>query len=620
MTSHQVGDLTIHAPRPGEFDAGAFSAFTAPELVLGLDMESTALTDVGMFDPDWALRLVQFGTTDTAWVLDMTDPAQWAAAQLVLSCPSHYFVTHTNTEVVAVWQAFGIAISQRILDTHLLSKIKNPDERAGHDLKELSGRYLDDVLIEAEAALYRWFASEAPKGQRGSLQCVYWGWSNVPADLPEYVIYAGLDAIYTRRLLPELLAQVAQVGHIVHMDHWLAAQTTGTTIRGLRLDLDYTRELLAEYRARLREADDRIRDTLGFPARSPKFARWVDAHGNIPDEVPRTDKNQDLQLTTDDRAGSTKVIHPLVAAAAQDPDVWSDLDRDMLAAREVVAQTANTVSNLENFLRYADPDGRVHPTINTLRAKTARMSIVRPGMQTLKKPDEEVPGTDRLRRCFIADEGYVFVASDFAQVEIKGLAAHTRDPRLRHILASGQKIHHVTSVALFGENYNSSQKTYAKNATFCCAYGGGARAHSTQAGTPIESSIVIVRDWHNTYRYVKPYAKWLERFEVIVTGSGRRIPADPGRPYASLNYDIQSTCRDMMMQCLYDLFTEHPELASTLWLLVHDEVVLMVRAEDAQRVAKLLAAAMNFTYRGVQITAEAEVIGPRWGLPEQEAA
>lgn len=620
-TTYQVqasnGTLTIHAPRPGEFDRDAFMAFTVGQMVLGLDMESTALTDQGIFDADWRLRLVQFGTTSQAWVLDMTDPAQWDAAEFVLSCPLHYFVIHTNTEVVAVWRAFGVAISQRTLDTHLLSKILNPDERAGHDLKELSRRHFDDVLVNAETALHRWFAAQAPKGQRGSRQCQSWGWSNIPADTPEYVIYAGLDAIYARRLLPELMADTAEVGHIVHMDHWLAAMTTGVEIRGLRLDLDYTRELLAEYRARLRAADDQINDALGFPARSPKFARWVDAHGNIPDECPRTAKNMDLQLTTDDRAASTKVIHPLIAAAARQ---WSQEDQDLLAAREVVAQTANTVSNLEQFLRYADDDGRVHPTINTLRAKTARMSIVRPGMQTLKKPDEEVPGTDRLRRCFIADDGYVFVSADFEQVEIKGLAAHTRDEHLMSILRNGYKIHDVTATSLFGPHFTKTQKTYAKNATFCCAYGGGARAHSSQAGTPIEESVKIVWDWHETYPQVKPYARWLERFDPIITGSGRRIPADPGRPYASLNYDIQSTCRDMMMQCLYTLFTQHPELSSTLWLLVHDEVVLMVRKEDAPRVAQLLTQAMNFTYRQVAITATAEIIGPRWGLPEQEAA
>jgi DNA polymerase I-like protein with 3'-5' exonuclease and polymerase domains len=620
-TTYQVqasnGTLTIHAPRPGEFNRDAFLSFTVGQMVLGLDMESTALTDRGIFDAEWRLRLVQFGTTDEAWVLDMADPAQWDAAEYVLSCPLHYFVTHTNTEVVAVWCAFGIALSQRTLDTHLLSKIRNPDERAGHDLKELSKRYLDDVLVDAELALHRWFATQAPKGWRGSNQCQTWGWSNIPTDTPEYVIYAGLDAIYTRRLLPELLHEVTEVGHIVHMDHWLAAMTTGVEIQGLRLDLDYTRELLAEYRSRLREADDQINDALGFPARSPKFARWVDAHGNIPDECPRTDKNQDLQLTADDRAASTKIIHPLITVAAQE---WSREDRDLLAAREVVAQTANTVSNLEQFLKFVDADGRVHPTINTLRAKTARMSIVRPGMQTLKKPDEEVPGTDRLRRCFIADEGYVFVSADFEQVEIKGLAAHTRDEHLMSILCNGYKIHDVTAISLFGPNFTKTQKTYAKNATFCCAYGGGAKAHSTQAGTPIEESAKIVWNWHSTYPQVKPYAKWLERFDPIVTGSGRRIPADPGRPYASLNYDIQSTCRDMMMQALYNLFTAHPELACTLWLLIHDEVVLMVRREDAPRVAGLLADAMNFTYRGVRITASAEIIGPRWGLPEQGAA
>ena len=64
-----------------------------------------------------------------------------------------------------------------------------------------------------------------------------------------------------------------------------------------------------------------------------------------------------------------------------------------------MSKASNLIANLRGFLAAADPAGRVHPQVNTLRAKTARMSITNPALQTLKKHDP------RLRRCFTADPG-----------------------------------------------------------------------------------------------------------------------------------------------------------------------------------------------------------------------
>ena len=90
-----------------------------------------------------------------------------------------------------------------------------------------------------------------------------------------------------------------------------------------------------------------------------------------------------------------------------------------------MSKASNLIANLRGFLAAADPAGRVHPQVNTLRAKTARMSITNPALQTLKKHDP------RLRRCFTADPGHVLISCDFSQVEIRVAAALADDPTLR---------------------------------------------------------------------------------------------------------------------------------------------------------------------------------------------
>ena len=90
-----------------------------------------------------------------------------------------------------------------------------------------------------------------------------------------------------------------------------------------------------------------------------------------------------------------------------------------------MSRTANLVANLRGFLAAADRDGRVHPQIKTLRAKTARMSVTGPALQTLKKHDP------RLRRCFRADPGHVLISCDFSQVEARVAAALANDTALK---------------------------------------------------------------------------------------------------------------------------------------------------------------------------------------------
>jgi DNA polymerase I len=602
--------LRITAPAPGEFDPVAWAEFTRSTDLFGLDVESTALTPRGVFDPGWRLRLIQFGTAGEAWVLDVADPAQEAAAAGLLAAAR--FVTHTPYDVRSVWAHFRVALGQRVLDTHLISKIINPDERAGHDLKGLATRHLDGGLQRGEDELHAWFAEHAPAGhRRGHRQRERWGWDHIPAGEPVYAVYAGLDAIYCRHLLRVLLRQVRGVEHIAHIEHWLSAQCTGVSLRGIRLDLPYVRALLASVERQAAAAEDRITAGLGFPSRSPKFAAWVDDHGPVPG-TGRTPTGR-LKITAS-IDGITQVAPAVLKAA----EAWPAAERDLLAARDVIARTANVLSNLRQFLACADPDGYVHPDINTLRARTARMSVTNPALQTLRKPGED-PGSGRLRHCFMADPGYVLVTCDFAQVEVRVTAALSRDERLMRAILAGEDVHDVTARALYGPGFTKTQRTIGKRATFGTIYGGGARALAAQTGVRESEAAGIIARWRRAYPKVGQYATRVSQADPVVTATGRRIPADPARRYANINYAVQSASRDLLVQAVYDLLTRH-DLAHALWLMVHDEVILHVPAADAERVRALLEQAMTFDFRGVPITAEAEVLGTHWGkVPEDEA-
>ena len=597
--THNGHTMMVHAPRPGELDRAAFAAFTAVEPVLGLDVETRTVDDRGprQFADRFTVRLVQFGSDRAAWVLNPVDPAQCAVIEATLADPARRFVTHTNYDPLAVWAVFGVPLGQRVADTHVLSKLASPDERAGHGLNELTARHLDDGLTAAQDALYARMRHLAPPGQRAGNSWQRWGWDHIPADDEAYAVYAGLDAVYVRRLLPVLLQRCAPFPHLARMESWLAAQATGITIRGL-LDAPYTRGLLADLDVEHHRAEAVITAALGCPARSPRFAEWLDgvaaAAGII--GFARTPTGR-LQVT----AGNLATLVADDAAMAALPAGAADI----VTARLAVSRASNLIANARGFLTTADAHGRVHPQVNTLRAKTARMSITGPALQTLKKHDP------RLRRCFRADPGHVLISCDFSQVEIRVAAALADDPTLKQVIASGADIHDATAALMYGPGFTDEQRTISKRATFGTIYGGGARALAAQTGVSEDTARQVIQRWRRTYPRVIAYGQRLAALPEVATASGRRIPADPARPYANANYAVQSTARDLLLAAVYRLVTGHH--IGGLWLFVHDEVIVQARERDADRVRDALKQAMAGVFRGVPIAADAKILGRSWG-------
>ncbi|MFY1649886.1 DNA polymerase [Solwaraspora sp. WMMB762] len=572
-------------------DPDTFERFARSATLFGLDVETTPVDDDGprFFHPSFRVRLVQIATADEAMVLDIADPRQRRMAAALLADPRCRFVTHTNFDTLAVWSAFGIALGQRVVDTHLLACLIDPGETADHGLKTLTARWIDDGLKQAEDDLHALFAAIAPPGTRTRRAVVDHGWTHVPADAAPYVVYAGLDAIYVRRLLDILIPLVADLGYLPKAEMWLAAQTTALTIRGIRLDTDWTTTLAADVERDHQTARTRLEALTGLPAASPRRVDWLTTRG-----VTFT------AHTDNGRPSLAKDALPDLIDRYPTGEVAT-----MLRLCRDVAATSNLVTNLRKIPRYADPTGRVHPDYKTLAAHTGRMSVKYPAMQTFKKNDP------RLRGCFVADPGHVLVGCDFTNVELRVAAALSADREMVRVFRDGQDIHSNTARMLFGDTFTKDQRQIAKALNFGTAFGGGAPGLARQAGLPIDSARQAVTRFRKAYPGITAFGTAMAGRTIVRNAARRRIPANADRSYANSNYAIQSTARDLLVEALYRLSTggwHH-----TLWALIHDEIVLHVPADAATEAAQALNQAMTTTFRGVPITADADIIGTRWG-------
>jgi DNA polymerase-1 len=431
------------------------------------------------------------------------------------------------------------------------------------------------------------------------------GWAGIPLDHPTYNLYAGLDVILTARVEPRLTAELARLGvrdALVQYEHEIARICSHMQRAGMVLDQDYTRTL---YDA-LSEESQRYAD---------KARRYGVENVNSTKLIAEALIGMGEVLTERTASGAVKVDKAVLLALA-------DLDTDW---KRVGARTANPLAEAvlrskragkwrttyaETFLSEVDGAGRVHPMINTLQARTGRMSIQRPALQTLPSSDQMI------RRCLLADDGHVMVSTDFQAVEMRVLAALADVMRMKDAIRAGEDLHSFTARLVFGENFTPKHRKLCKGVGFGKVYGGGAATIARQTGAPIADVQRAISAYDRVYPEIKRASgRWQREARatgmVHVSATGRRLPLDRDRTYAVVNYACQSAARDVLGQAL--LHMEEAGLLPLLRLPIHDEVLASVPAEDAKDIAREIERCMTFSLYGVPIEAEAEIGKRSWG-------
>lgn len=573
-----------------------------PLQIYGLDVETTGIEEDGPFSPNLHMRLIQFGTEAHGWCLDPNSAWRWEIMGALLG--PRRFVSHTNFDALQVWRAFDIDLGDAGIDTFILASMLEPGPRNAHDLKSLCDRHLDTELSQAEERLHARFKELAPVGQRRGIKAPKtWGFTNIALDDPVYQLYGGLDAVYVRRLLPELGALAAQHGSkfvkLCQREQKIQRLMTRIQMRGHRLDRDYTQALLDDIGGVYKNSYDAVLNCTGCKPGSPFLAEWLEQEGA--DFIERTPGG---------RGKLDKDSLPALVERHRD-HLTGPVFTDLLT----MSLNKNLKTNFTTALVCCDAAGFTHSNIKSLAAVTGRQSMTKPAMQTFKKTDK------RLRNCWIAKDGFVFVRADYDSQEIRLALAFSGDKTLRYIIDNGIKQHVVTATRVYGEDYTEEHYKYAKIMNFMQQYGGGPRKLGDQMGMPRgpndsanPEAVKLWKAWRKTYAGLVSWTEKMSHRKVVVNPWGRRIPQDRARPYANGNYMIQSSGRDVLGDAAVRL--DAAGWGDFIWLLVHDEIILEVPEEMAQQACAALEELMRADVLGVELTVTAEVIGTRWGGQE----
>lgn len=572
--------------------------------ILAVDTETTSLR---VFSSGFHCRLVQIGDADTAWVI----PAQQHGRALTelfaqMLRAGRQFVAHNAPFDLLVLDHEGIAPLEQMApvtyDTYILGHMLDPrlenDGGTGLGLKPMSTVYVDPNAADTAKGLYSVFHKEyrATKST---------GWALIDIDHPLYVTYAGLDVIYASRLLNAIGPVVRAMGmtDLGVFEHRVQHLTTRLQKRGARVDVPYTEGLAADLAA---EADRHERRAFGYGITSV----------NAPKQVAAALEGMGEEWTATTDSGAPSVKKEVLAVMA-DIDVrsWERLeirDPNPLADAIIRAKRAGKwgAAYAQPFLTDRDEADRIHPRINSLAARTARMSISEPPLQQLPSSDW------RIRRAIIADDGYTVMAADYKSMELRVLAALADVAEMKKAIAEGRDLHDYTAELLYGPGFLKPQRRLAKGVGLGKVFGGGAKGLSEQIGAPLAQVKVAVDRYDAVYPEVRAYGNHLQRLaryggNEVVTPIGRHLPLDRDRAYAATNYVVQSTARDLIAKAMVDI--DDAGLFDYLLLPVHDELVCQAPTADAADIIAEIGKHMQREFMGVPIDVDTEVYGPSWG-------
>lgn len=274
----------------------------------------------------------------------------------------------------------------------------------------------------------------------------------------------------------------------------------------------------------------------------------------------------------------------------------------------------------------ADDNLRIHTTFTQDVTATGRLSSLNPNLQNIPVRSED---GKRIRECFVADEGKIFVTADYAQFELRLAAALSNDQALINDFNSGLDIHTKTASDAFHipmDQVTKNQRRAAKVINFGVLYGMSPKGLSDAADMSFYEAKQFIERYFELRapmrKYLDTQLKKAKEQGYVETLFGRRRPTpDVNAPNflvraaaerAAANMPIQGTEADLMKKAMLAVDRVLPDNAKLI-LQIHDSLIIECNEQDANQIATLLKDKMEQVAPELPVKLAVDVkIGRNW--------
>lgn len=290
---------------------------------------------------------------------------------------------------------------------------------------------------------------------------------------------------------------------------------------------------------------------------------------------------------------------------------------------------------------YQDDTLTIHANFEPCKVPTGRLSASHPNV--LGIPVRSPVGR-KVRHCYIAPPGKIWVGFDLSGIEVRCLTHLSRDPLWMAAFNNGINPHKDTASRLFNvplDQVTDLQKAVAKTVNFLIIYGGGASNLYDQlrsnhlSGYNLSACKALIRNWWATYSGVDAFRREViaeaRRTEISIDHWGRarylpgincddeRVRGEEER--ATVSQKVQGLARGMLRNSLAWMWPTIESLISEgeldpecFRLDMHDELDFLVNIGEEEILIPLVMEALR-NHSGVRlcIPVEAEYhIGHTW--------
>lgn len=311
--------------------------------------------------------------------------------------------------------------------------------------------------------------------------------------------------------------------------------------------------------------------------------RWLLGHGIRPAELD--DGTITLSWRRWDEAG----------VPDEEEDAWDLFQR---------VRRATAVAPKLSELRHHLVGDRVFPQFSAVGTVTRRMTVTDPALQNI---------TGSLRHIFRADDGNVLVSADLTAIEPNVACWVSGDRRLADALDSGD-VYAEMAVAVWGPAARKSleRRKVAKTAVLAQLYGQGATGLAMRLGVGEQEAREVVAGLRRAYPELFAWIRVVD--SSTRTLGGAWVFDDPERGYARVNYVVQGSAAEVFKRAT--LAVADRLGSQSLWLPVHDELVVEVPACTADDAAVVLVECLTAHQPpswAPRLRAETVVHGESWG-------
>ena len=509
-------------------------------------------------------------------------------------------IGHNLKYDLKVLSNYQLKVAGPLYDTLIAHYLINPDRR--HSMDILASTYL-----QYEPQSITELIGKKGKNQ-GSMR-------DVPLDKQtEYAVEDADITLQLKQFFDQELAAAENGKLFQEVELPLVEVLTAMEQEGINLNTTFLKEFESELTQDIERLEKSIFEQAGeeFNLASPKQLGPI-----LFEKLKLVDKPKKT------KTGQYSTAEDVLSFLAKDHKIIADI----LEWRSVNKLQSTYVKALPEEIN--PKTGRIHTVYNQAVAATGRLSSNQPNLQNI--PIRTARG-QQVRKAFIPrDENHVLLAADYSQIELRIIAALSKDPAMLEAFQKGEDIHATTAAKVFRvplEEVSREQRSNAKTVNFGIVYGVSAFGLSQQTNLNRTKAKELIEAYYTTYPQLKSYMNEQVDFArengYVATVLGRRrYLKDINSQNAvvrgaaernAVNAPIQGSAADIIKIAMINIHRrmEKENWQSKMLLQVHDELVFDVPKVEVDALSAMVKEEMENAF-SLEVPLVVEVgMGENW--------